>query len=252
MAADEAILDEHLAGNCSPTLRIYGFNPPALSLGANQKLPTEILQRVSAAGFDVVRRPSGGRAVLHLGDLTYSFVGTAAKDKNHINSKEFLLPSVNGAYRQICGGLILAFNQLGLELEFGDKQQGIVSLDWDCFATTMAGDLHVNGLKIIGSAQLRRKTAVLQHGTIILRQDARIIQDLLQPTSNSLEPPPAVRHANLYDLLKTEPTKQEFESHILHGFQGVFGVTFRTGQLSRFEQECAEDHSNAAKFVHSG
>lgn len=249
MAADEAILDAHFEGISPPTLRIYGFNPPALSLGANQKLPAEVLQQVSSNGFDIVRRPSGGRAVLHLGDLTYSFVGTAANDKNHIDRKQFLFPSVSGAYRQICQGLILAFRRLGLELEFGVENAGISARHPDCFASTTIGDLHVNGLKIIGSAQLRRKTAVLQHGTIILKQNQDAICQLLQPIG--LESSSVARHANLYDLLGYELPKQKLEAIILQGFQEAFDVNFKQEKLLQFEEERLTGLSKAVKFVHA-
>jgi lipoate-protein ligase A len=235
MAADEAILNAHLAGLSPPTLRIYGFSPPALSLGANQKLPLSVMHNIQSAGFDIVRRPSGGRAVLHLGDLTYSFIGTSAVDKDHVNHNQFLFPSVSGAYRQICHGLILAFKQLGLTLEFGGKQSHVVTnCQHDCFATTTSADLHIHGLKVIGSAQLRRKAAVLQHGSMILRQDANIIRSLLQQTTSSWQ---TARHANICDLLGYELSKQELETCILQGFQDAFGVSFVPGQLSDREQK---------------
>lgn len=251
MAADEAILDAHLAGLSPPTLRIYGFNPPALSLGTNQKLPLTSVQRVRAAGFDIARRPSGGRAVLHHGDLTYSFVGTAAIDEKRVNSKQFLFPSVSGAYRQICQGLILAFKRLGLTFELGEKHKPATKGDHDCFATTMSGDLHVEGLKTIGSAQLRRRTAVLQHGTIILRQDPNLIHDLLQSTESSLKDR-AARHANLYDLLGRELSMQELGDSIVQGFQDAFTVSFQLGCLSETEQKNAKDAVEADKFVYGG
>src|SRR5437879_3230829 len=76
MAIDEAILDAHIAGDAAPTLRLYFFAPPAVTIGLSQKMPPELVQSIEARGIDVVRRPTGGRAVLHLNDLTYSFVGS--------------------------------------------------------------------------------------------------------------------------------------------------------------------------------
>jgi lipoate-protein ligase A len=229
MAVDEAILNAHLNGTVAPTLRIYGFSPPALSIGSSQRLTPEIVDRAQSAGLEMVRRPTGGRAVLHLGDLTYCFVGCSTLDKSKINAEQFLLPTIVGAYRQICQGLILAFKELGLTLELGGEY---VNRHPDCFATTTAGDLHINGLKVVGSAQLRRKAGVLQHGTIILRQDPSIMQRIFAKNDGT---PQAVRHANLYDLLGRDIPMRELQSAIVQGFQEAFHTVFQAGSLSAKE-----------------
>lgn len=236
MAADEAILNAHLEGLSPPTLRIYGFSPSAITVGSSQKLPPYTIDRARSAGFDVVRRPSGGRAVLHHGDLTYCFVGTCAVDKTHLTAEQFLIPSIVGAYQQICRGLILAFKRFGLTIEFGEHRRG--SFAADCFASTTTGDLHIAGLKIVGSAQLRRKTAVLQHGTIVLRQDAGVMESLLEQNNNiDINQSKPARHANLYDLLGYDMPIHELQTAILHGFQDAFQVVFTPGHLSSAEHK---------------
>src|SRR5687768_17097271 len=99
MAIDEAILDAHLEGLVSPTLRIYGWEPRAVSIGYGQKLSYTVESRIRSRGYDVVRRPTGGRAVLHEYELTYSFVGSAGHADELSGA---LSDSVIGAYKQIC------------------------------------------------------------------------------------------------------------------------------------------------------
>src|ERR1700679_2420772 len=123
MAVDEAILNNHLKGNVPPTLRLYYFSPPAVSLGYAQSLPPETVAHIEERGFDVVRRPTGGRAVLHLNDLTYSFVASVNTSVASVNtsvasvntSKNGVLAgSIQRAYKQICEALILSIGYLGL------------------------------------------------------------------------------------------------------------------------------------------
>src|SRR4030042_4717992 len=108
MSIDEAILDAHLRGFCPPTLRVYRWSPPALSLGYFQSLEREVeMKRCSGLGVDGVRRLTGGRAVLHYDELTYSVV----------TSEEYGFPkSIAKSYRLLSEGLIAAYGILGLEV----------------------------------------------------------------------------------------------------------------------------------------
>src|SRR6516225_9825376 len=103
MAIDEAILEANLDKDAPPTLRLYEFTPPAVSIGYSQRLDSKTIKNIDASGFAIVRRPTGGRAVLHKNDLTYSFVGSSRQvgvDRDNI-----LSTSVIGSYKQICQGL---------------------------------------------------------------------------------------------------------------------------------------------------
>ena len=80
MAVDEALLDLHIQGKTPPTLRFYGWAPPAVSFGYAQKVSDSTIERIKKAGYDVVRRPTGGRAVLHEGELTYCFIAASKSD----------------------------------------------------------------------------------------------------------------------------------------------------------------------------
>lgn len=229
MAVDEAILEAHLKNLVPPTLRFYGFTPPAISLGLNQKLPDGLLERAQAAGFEVVRRPSGGRAVLHHADFTYSFIGASEND----NDRGFLSSSVSAAYKQICRGLQLGFEKLGVTLDLGHSDASYRKLH-DCFGAISGSDLHYQGKKMIGSAQVRRRHGVLQHGSILLKQDQALMPQLLQ-----LEPSPADRHANLFDVIG-DVNLEQIQTSLKQGFEEAFGVQLIESEFLAYERQLVE------------
>ena len=267
MAVDEAILEAHLQGLVPPTLRFYGWAPPAVSLGYAQKLGKEVIDQIRANGFEVVRRPTGGRAVLHEGDLTYSFIGSSIgsatnrpdsdQDAHEAYQPEsqslqvssgskatLLAKSVSASYLEICNGLLAGLDILGVHAEIGRSRNPYARYE-DCFQTTTNADLQVDGLKVVGSAQLRRKHAVLQHGSILLHQEQALLPDLL-----ALRDEPGIigsdtasgdkenlsRHRNLFDLIG-ERSISEIEAAFLKGFSTTMGATFERGRLTAFEQE---------------
>jgi lipoate-protein ligase A len=269
MAVDEAILNNHLKGKVPPTLRLYYFSPPAVSLGYAQTLPAETIEHIENRGFDIVRRPTGGRAVLHLNDLTYSFVASV-----NTNEDGVLAGSIQRAYKQICEALILSIGRLGLSLEIG-RGSGSYKNQADCFQTTTLADLHHNGKKVIGSAQLRRRTAVLQHGSVLLNQPAKVMQELLQGSDSnkdalqtqtdqpsdpnapslsaphsigSLSPPPSGGDvlANLFELLNRTVPDQELNEAFTAGFSQAFSQNFAIGNLT--EAEMAEARELELKY----
>ena len=161
MAIDEWLLNQHLQGNMPPTLRFYTWEPTAISLGYHQKRYPEYWQNLTWQNkpVDIVRRPTGGRAVLHQGDLTYSLI-TSGFPGNRMES-----------YRAICEFLIVGWRSLGVDLVYGSAGRGYIH-NSNCFGTATGADLILpNGAKLIGSAQLRKKGAILQHGSMILAPD---------------------------------------------------------------------------------
>ncbi|MDJ0518655.1 MAG: biotin/lipoate A/B protein ligase family protein [Trichodesmium sp. MO_231.B1] len=161
MAIDEWLLHQHLQGNIPPTLRFYTWQPVAISLGYHQKRYPEYWQNLTWQGtsVDLVRRPTGGRAVLHQGDLTYSLI-TSGFRGSRIES-----------YQAICEFLIQGWRSLDVELVYGSAGRGYIN-NPNCFGTSTGADLILpNGKKLIGSAQLRKKGAILQHGSMILAPD---------------------------------------------------------------------------------
>jgi lipoate---protein ligase len=168
MGIDRWLLQQHQSGKHPPTLRFYTWSPAAISLGYHQHQYPEFWQNLIWQGekLDVVRRPTGGRAVLHQGDLTYAVVTTA------INGDRLQ------AYQKICQFLIQGWRSLGVDLHYGKSGRGYIH-NPNCFGTATGADLVLpNGAKLIGSAQLRRAGVILQHGSMRLNQDAELFRQI--------------------------------------------------------------------------
>lgn len=158
MAIDRWLLHQHRHGQHPPSLRFYTWDPPALSLGYHQQRWPQHWRSLTWQGqpLDLVRRPSGGRAVLHQGDLTYSVVTSG------------LGGGRSAAYAQLCQFLIQGWANLGIPLTYGAPNRDY-SRTANCFGTATAADLVLaDGTKWIGSAQLWQGDAVLQHGSMPL------------------------------------------------------------------------------------
>jgi len=157
MAADLELLDEVAAGR-EPILRLYRWSPPALSLGRFQ--PDDDVDRETCArlGVEVVRRPTGGRALLHGGDLTYAIAFTRPPGR---------AGTVGALYDRVAGALIAGLARLGVTAAVARNEGpgGAV-----CFATQQGADLRVGDRKLCGSAQVQREDSVLQHGSVLLRR----------------------------------------------------------------------------------
>jgi lipoate-protein ligase A len=155
MALDEVLL-ESTSGGAAGALRFYGWDPPAVSVGYFQGLREEVdTDACKRRGFDLVRRISGGGAVLHKSELTYSVI----MPLDHPLAKDDLGES----YRLLCGGLLDGLKRLGVDAVFS----GI-------------NDILAGGKKISGSAQTRRMNCLLQHGTVILDNDVDVMFEVLR------------------------------------------------------------------------
>lgn len=161
MAIDRWLLEQHRLGLHPPTLRFYTWESATISLGYHQRQWPEFWNHLTWQGtpVELVRRPSGGRAVLHQGDLTYAVITSGLPGRRR------------EAYEQICEFLIAGWRSLGLELHYGSAGRGYIH-NPSCFATATEADLIcASGGKFIGSAQLRRGKAILQHGSMPLEPD---------------------------------------------------------------------------------
>ncbi len=155
MAIDEALMESI---DQVPVLRIYGWQPPAVSIGYFQSIKEEVdLEMCNEIGIDVVRRLTGGGAVLHEFELTYSFI-TKQYPRNIMES-----------YRWICEAIVISINRLGFDASF-------VPLN----------DIIVKGKKVSGSAQTRRNGVLLQHGTLLLGVDVDKMFCVLKVPSEKL------------------------------------------------------------------
>jgi lipoate---protein ligase len=173
MAIDRWLLTQHCQGLHPPTVRFYTWSPAALSLGYHQRRYPEFWQHLTWQNqpIELVQRPSGGRAVLHQGDLTYAVITSGSAT-----------PGIAGnrmqAYQYLCEFLIQGWRSLGVDLHYGEAGRGYIH-NPNCFGTATAADLVMpNGAKLIGSAQLRRGTALLQHGSMRLHPDPGLFRQV--------------------------------------------------------------------------
>ena len=170
MAIDHYLLEQHRQGKHPPTLRFYTWQPAAISLGYHQQEYPMYWQDLTWQGqsLDIVRRPTGGRGVLHQGDLTYAVVTSIPPGRRL------------AVYKQICQFLITGWRSLGVNLDYGTATKEYIQHQ-NCFATATGSDLvTVAGNKVIGSAQLRRGKSVLQHGSMILHTDQKLYQQVFE------------------------------------------------------------------------
>ncbi len=175
MAIDRWLLEQHKSGNHPPTLRFYTWSPPAISLGYHQRQYPELWRNLIWRGqkLDLVSRPTGGRAVLHQGDLTYAVITSG------IPGSRFQI------YEKICEFLIQGWRSLGVELSYGEAGRGYIH-NPNCFGTATSADLVLpDGSKFIGSAQLRRGEVILQHGSMRLQPDVELFTQVFGAASST-------------------------------------------------------------------
>lgn len=192
MAIDLWLLEQHRKGLHPPTLRFYTWKPAAISLGYHQRRWPEFWQNLTWQGeaIELVRRPSGGRAVLHQGDLTYAVV-TSGLTGTRIQ-----------VYQAICEFLIAGWQSLGVQLHYGDAGRGYIH-NPNCFGTATGADL-VSGenSKLIGSAQLCRGNAILQHGSMRLQPDDSLFDRVFSsPAPSKVEVPLKVEREALIQTI---------------------------------------------------
>lgn len=238
MAVDEAILESIGRQESSPTLRLYAWEPACLSLGYTQLLADVDRPRLDAAGWELVRRPTGGRAILHTGELTYSLTGPLFEPR--------LSGSVLESYRRLSTALLKALHLLGIPAETspdilppaGADPHGPV-----CFEVPSNYELTVAGRKIIGSAQARRKEGVLQHGSLPLWGDlGRITQVLVFPGEDQRREAAARLHARAATAEEILGAPLAWEA-AAQGFQQAFSeslnLELQPGELSPAEVQRA-------------
>lgn len=223
MRIDAALLDHAISGSEHlRILRVYGWDGPALSLGVHQRLSDEILHRCAELGVEVVRRPTGGSAVLHGTDVTYAVVAPHGR------------MGVMEAYRWVAGGLIDGLSRLGVEARVGGHRSTRIaeplSARSACFAATLGADLEVGGAKICGSAQVRRKGWFLQHGSIPLTENRSLTRRILRHSGPN--------NSTCMEELRPGISWDELAGCLVEGFRS------RWGSSGRLEMEdgyvCAE------------
>ena len=176
MERDEALARERIADPALPgVLRLYSWRPAAVSLGYQQKLESVNIEACQSNGIDVVRRPTGGRAVLHQNELTYAVV-TRASVADGLYAVHNRI--VNALVSSLSSFASLQSNRLTVTPRSGATWQK-ASLPVACFASAARHEVTWQGRKVIGSAQRRFGEVVLQHGSILLTEDHLLLPELL-------------------------------------------------------------------------
>jgi lipoate-protein ligase A len=239
MAVDEALLERVIAGQSAPVLRLYAWQPACLSLGQAQPAADVDREQLASQGWELVRRPTGGRAILHVDELTYAVIAPVGEPR----VKGTLLES----YLKLSQALKAALALLGLDVnarEDAGAAQAARSRNPVCFEETSSYEILFKDKKILGSAQARRGNAFLQHGALPLNGNmARITQVLAFPDET-------LRQAAAEKLLARATTLESalgravaWEDAALafeQGFRQALGIDFQTSELNTEELALAE------------
>jgi len=254
MAVDESIL-EHIGRRAAqPTLRLYAWDPPCLSLGQAQPFGDVDLARLKGHGWDVVRRATGGRAILHTDELTYSVAGSA--------QEPVLAGGVLESYNHLAQALLFAIREMGLPVEmkervqepapfthppFGDLRRVLRGQNMNpvCFEVPSTYEITVHGKKLIGSAQSRNKNGVLQHGSLPLTGDLTRICQALAFNDEAARGDSAqrllTRATTVESVLGRRVDWETAAQAFVRGFEAQLGIRFERAEMSGSESERAEE-----------
>ena len=221
MGTDEAMATAVGRGLVPPTLRFYGWKPSCVSIGYFQSLEREVDEtRARDLGVDVVRRYTGGGAVFHEHEITYSLAAPVSRFPGDVLT----------SYRQILRGLIVALEQIGIQAGFSGLN-----------------DLTVGGRKISGSAQTRRTGILLQHGTLLLRVDPPRMFSLLQVPDEKIRDKMiqavSERVTSMEQVLGLIPPRDQMLAALSRGFSQALGIDLEEGSL------CPEEHAQARELM---
>jgi len=242
MAVDRALLDQAVEEGAGPTLRLFWWNPHSLSLGANQDAIDSIdWVTLAADGYGVVRRPTGGRAIFHAEELTYSVVAPSPPG------------GITAAYLWLAEGLRGGLAEAGIEVDLertqtsragGHDQNGenpALEVREPCFSTAGRYELVAGGCKLVGSAQCRHQGWFMQHGSILLGSEHVNLPQYLVGTEVEKEVV-RLRRATVdcATLLGYPLSADDLAPVFAVGFARALGITLEAGELSREEDERAE------------
>ncbi len=241
MAVDEAIMEAVGRELVPPTLRLYGWQPPAVSLGCFQELDSQVdLAALRSRGWDLVRRPTGGRAILHDDEVTYS-----------VSVPQYMLKgghSVLRSYRELSRGIQRGLELLGVRAELGNKPKPHNNaatggkLPAICFTQSTRADMVAQGRKIVGSAQVRRDGTILQHGSVPLTLN---VADhlVVMPATGGEDGAAMLRRAavGISELLGRAVSFDEVAEALVKGLAQVLGLQMRRAELTELEQARAQE-----------
>ncbi len=232
MEHDVALAERLLSGSGAPTVRLYGWAPPAISLGWNQSAEEVDEPSAAAAGIDIVRRPTGGRAILHADELTYSVI-------MRVTGRHVL-----AVYDEISRALVTGLQRLGADVAIEKSQPHFPSLYREasavaCFSSSARYEIKHHGRKLVGSAQRRYAAAdgsevVLQHGSILLGPDHLRMVEFLRCSDavrNRLAEDLRARTTSLSEILGRPVPFAEAADAVRTGFETSWDIRF-TGVTS--------------------
>lgn len=243
MAIDEAILTAHAEGKVPPTLRFYGWSPAALTLGYFQKAGSEVdIEACARQGIDVVRRLTGGRAVLHDSELTYSIV---------VRENDPLIPkTITASYRYFSQGLLAGLAHLGIAARMSmpaaaygqvkNKRHSSAA----CFDSPSHYEITCEGRKLVGSAQVRKSGVILQHGSILLDcSPEKLVSTFKLPSAEKrlLMAEMLSRRVTSIRQIKGEAvSREELRDAISAEFGKALGIELKSDDLTGEERKTAE------------
>ncbi|WP_057765610.1 lipoate--protein ligase family protein [Cytobacillus praedii] len=238
MALDEALLDWNSEGKIPPVIRFYGWNPATLSIGYFQKVEKEIdMEQVKAHGLGFVRRPTGGRGVLHEHELTYSVIVS----EEHPDMPK----TVTEAYRVISEGILKGFHHLGMDAYFAvprtaEERDSLKNpRSAVCFDAPSWYELVVEGRKVAGSAQTRQKGVILQHGSILLDLDEDKLFSLFKYPSDRVKERMQKAFKNkavaINEISKERITLEQAKEAFMKGFAEGLNIELEPYELSSEE-----------------
>ncbi len=238
MAVDEAIFRETVKHNKTPTLRFYGWRPYAVSIGYFQELQNEInYDACRRSGVDVVRRLTGGKAVYHSNELTYSLAAA--------NSETRFPDSISGAYEKISRCIARGLSLLGIVADLAPSARGAAIKEPDlascCFSTPSGNELLADGRKICGSAQTRTRGGFLQHGALLMTFDPAATASLILTTHSSTQSEKLRRSvASVNELISAPVDAPILCTALKNGFEEELGIELIPGFLTPAEKELSE------------
>ncbi len=241
MAVDEALVEAVDRGDSPPVLRLYRWTPPCLSLGFAQPPEAADAEFCAAHGVDVVRRPTGGRAVLHHLELTYAVAAPLGQAPFHFD--------LQAAYQAICRALVAGLRRLGVPAGISGRPEGGLikpTRAIPCFVGPAAGEVVVEGRKLVGSAMRRVGDSILQHGSILEGWDGALQAGCLGLADDGGLRPAVV---TLQDVLGAPPATPELAEALARGFEEAFAVqltpaSLREGERRRAERLAAERYGH--------
>ena len=215
MAADFNLLREAENG-ATPALRIYGWSRPTLSIGYAQSADDDVdIEFAERNAIPVVRRPTGGRAVLHDAELTYA---VAMPDSSAFHG------SLSQVYEFVTDALRQAILSFGVKLDTSVSDAPLRSNPC-CFATRTRSEISIGGRKVSGSAQRRLKRSALQHGSVILSIDTQKYLSCLKWKSEAAKHNAAMKMGGLNEL-GVDITREALSLAIVEAFEGLYNISF--------------------------